>query len=445
MSKRKNRQNLSLPPGSFGWPIIGELLPFLFDKKFADKRFRQYGKLFKTKIGNKPAIFAYGDENNRFLLTNNDIQVKLPKSTEMLFGESSISVQVGEIHRHRRQILYEVFKPRMLDNYLDMIVEITEQYLEYWKKEEYIVWYPEIQNYTFDIAFKFLIGLDQASKSSWKPLYDKWQNGIFSLNTIKLPWTRFGKAWRSRQKLKKELEQLIIIRKKHNNIIAKNALDILINAKDEYEHPLSIDEISDHLLGILFAGYGTLTSTLASFCRLMAQKPEILQKVRSEQQKFSKNLTSEQLKEMPYLDLVLKELLRTNTPVGTGFRETINDCELQGYNIPKGWLVFYQISHTHEDPEIYENPDVFDPNRFAPDREEGQKPFSYLPFGGGIRECLGKDFARLEMKIFASLLTRRCKWELLPNQKLDIEFTPVAKPKDGLKVRIKSHSKKNEH
>lgn len=438
MIKRKNRQNLSLPPGSFGWPIIGELLPFLFDKKFADKRFRQYGKLFKTKIGNKPAIFAYGNENNRFLLTNNDIQVKLPKSTEMLFGKSSISVQVGEIHRHRRQILYEVFKPRMLDNYFDMIVEITEQYLEYWKKQEDIVWYPEIQNYTFDIAFKFLTGLDQASKSSWKPLYDKWQNGIFSLNTINLPWTRFGKAWRSRQQLKKELEQLIINRKKLNNTVVKNALDILITAKDENGNPLSIDEISDHLLGILFAGYGTLTSTLASFCRLMAQKREILGKIREEQQRFPKQLTIMQLKEMPYLDLVLKELLRTDTPVGTGFRQTINNCEINGYHIPKNWFIFYQISNTHKDTDIYQDPDVFDPDRFGLDRAEGEKPFSYLPFGGGIRECLGKDFARLEMKIFSSLLVRKCQWDLLPNQNLEIEFTPVAKPKDGLKVKIYS-------
>lgn len=445
MIQQKNGQNSSLPPGSLGWPIIGEMIPFLFDKKFADKRFRQYGKLFKTKIANKPAIFAYGDENNKFLLTNKDIQVKLPKSTEMLFGKSSISVQVGEIHKQRRQILYSLFKPRMLESYFDTMVKISEQYLEYWIKQENLVWYPEIQNYTFDLAFEFLMGLDEASKSSFKPLYETWQNGIFSLNTIKLPWTKFGKAWKARRLLKKKFEQMIINRQKKTNTNAQNALDILITAKDENGKPLSMEEISDHLLGILFAGYGTLTSTLASFCRLMAQKPEILHSIREEQQKFPKQLTIMQLNEMPYLELVLKELLRTNTPVGTGFRETVKDCELQGYHIPKGWFVFYQISNTHKDPDIYENPHVFDPNRFASDREEGQKPFSYLPFGGGIRECLGKDFARLEMKIFASLLARSCEWELLPNQNLDIEFTPVAKPKDGLKVRIKSHSKNIEH
>ncbi|EAZ88280.1 cytochrome P450 [Crocosphaera chwakensis CCY0110] len=357
----------------------------------------------------------------------------------MLFGNSSISVQVGEIHKQRRQILYEVFKPRMLDSYFNTMVKITEKYLDYWMKQENIVWYPEIENYTFDLAFKFLIGLDKASESSFKPLYEQWQKGIFSLNTIKLPWTKFGKAWKARNLLKKELKEIIIKRQKEQEANDSDALDILIKAKDEDGKQLLVDEISDHLLNILFAGYGTLTSTLASFCRLMAQEGEILGKIREEQQRFPKQLTIMQLKEMPYLDLVLKELLRTNTPVGTGFRQTINNCEINGYHIPKNWFIFYQISNTHKDTDIYQDPDVFDPDRFGLDRAEGEKPFSYLPFGGGIRECLGKDFARLEMKIFSSLLVRKCQWDLLPNQNLEIEFTPVAKPKDGLKVKISSY------
>ncbi len=371
---------------------------------------------------------------------NENIQVKFPPSIEALLGPSALSVQTGEIHKNRRQILYEAFQPRALSSYFQTMKEITQNYLEYWGEKETIVWYSQIQNYTFDLAFKFLIGLDQASLSPFKPLYDTWLKGFFSFHTFKLPWTRFGKAWRSRQELKKRLRQIIFMRLKMAEL-GEDALGIMLKSKDESGQPLSIDEISDQLLGLLFAGYSTLNSALASFCLVMVQNPEVLKKVREEQQKFPQEITPEQLKEMPYLSQVMKELLRTNTPVGSGFRQVISDCELNGYYIPKGWLVFYQITQTHLDEQVYTNPEKFDPERFDETRAEGKKPFSYLPFGGGIRECLGKEFARLEMKTFAAMLTRHYQWELLTNQNLELEFIPVPQPKDGLKVKIQPLSR----
>ena len=439
--QRETKQNrLPLPPGSFGWPLIGETVSFLRDSQFAEKRFRQYGNIFKTKIFGQPVLFVFGSENNYFFLTNENqyVQVNLPASTEALFGEGSVSVQTGELHKSRRQILYQAFQPRALADYFKTMEAITQNYLEQWYKKQEIVWYDELQCYTFDLACKFLIGLDHASNSRLKLLYERWLGGLFSFNTVKLPWTKFGKAWSSRQEIKKQLGQIIEARlaqeKKGND-----ALGILLQASDEEGKQLLAGEIEDQLLGLLFAGYGTLTSALASFCLLMAQNPEIFKKVREEQQKFPKNITPEQMKEMPYLDQVLQEVLRIIPPVGSGFRKVITDCEWGGYHIPKGWIIFLQITQTHKDIKVYKNPDKFKPERFDKNQVESkEKPFSYLPFGGGIRECLGKEFARLEMKMFASLLTRSYQWELLPNQNLELAFTPVPQPKDGLKVKIKS-------
>jgi hypothetical protein len=88
---------------------------------------------------------------------------------------------------------------------------------------------------------------------------------------------------------------------------------------------------------------------------------------------------------------------------GGGFREVIQSCEYQGYHLPKGWQVLYQINVTHQDPTIYQDPERFDPDRFSPERAEDRtKTFGHVPFGGGLRECLGKEFARLEMKLFAA-------------------------------------------
>ena len=216
-----------------------------------------------------------------------------------------------------------------------------------------------------------------------------------------------------------------------------DALDIMLNARDEETgEGLSIEELKDQVLLLLFAGHETLTSAIASFCLLTAQHPEVLEKARAEQERFVEQpLTLEQLKQMTYLDQVMKEVMRLVPPVGGGFREVLKDCEYAGFTIPKGWSALYQINSTHSDVEVFPEPKRFDPERFAPD-EDKPKPFSHLPFGGGLRECLGKEFARLEMKIFAVQLLRDYQWELLPEQDLSLAIVPTPRPKDGLKVRF---------
>jgi retinoid hydroxylase len=107
-------------------------------------------------------------------------------------------------------------------------------------------------------------------------------------------------------------------------------------------------------------------------------------------------LTFETLKQMPYLDRLLKKVLRVIPPVGGGFWEVIRECEYHGCQIPQGWQVLYQINATHQDPDIYHDPDSFDPERFNLDRSADRiEVFGHVPFGGGLRECLGKESAKL--------------------------------------------------
>jgi retinoid hydroxylase len=163
----------------------------------------------------------------------------------------------------------------------------------------------------------------------------------------------------------------------------------------------------------------------------------VLARARAEQTQVEGPLTFETLKQMPYLDRILKEVLRVVPPVGGGFRTVLKDCEYGGFRIPQGWQSLYQINATHLDPTIYPDPKQFDPDRFDDDRaEDKQKPFGHVPFGGGLRECIGKEFARLEIKLFAARLLRGYGWELLPDQDLEMVVIPTPKPRDGLKVRF---------
>jgi cytochrome P450 len=137
---------------------------------------------------------------------------------------------------------------------------------------------------------------------------------------------------------------------------------------------------------------------------------------------------------MTYLEQVLKEVLRFVPPVGGGFRRVLQTCEFEGYRIPADWNVLYQIGATHQDQALYPHAEQFDPDRFS--RTEYSQKYGYIPFGGGIRECVGKEFARLEMKIFAALLVRDYDWTLQPDQSLDLVTIPTPRPKDGLKVNF---------
>jgi cytochrome P450 len=431
------------PPGHLGLPLLGETLDFLRDPAFSEKRQQRYGSVFKTHLFGQPTLVMIGPEANRFLLTheNQYFVSSLPPSTKALLGPDSLSLQMGAIHQKRRKLLSQAFQPRILADYIAPMEQITWEYLHRWENMSPLTWYPQIKTYTLDIACKLLVGVEGASQRQLGKSFEVWLDGLFSV-PIPLPWTVFGRALRSRQQLLEAIAQIVQQRQAQADL-GTDTLGLLLQAEDEDGDRLTLDELKDQILTLLFAGHETLTSAITSFCLLLAQHPSVLAIAQAEQQQFDINqpLTVESLKQMPYLDQVLKEVLRLIPPVGGGFRTVIQDCEFNGYSIPKGWFVLYQINRTHQDQGIYQQPEQFDPDRFSPERaEDKSKPFSYVPFGGGMRECLGREFAKLEMKIFAALLIRHYEWVLVPDQVLELDTVPTPRPHDGLKVYLKKRS-----
>jgi cytochrome P450 len=428
---------MALPPGSLGLPLIGDTLNFLQDSQFAKKRHQQYGPIFKTSLFGRPTVFMRGQEASLFVLSNDNqyFVASLPASMKALLGSLSLSLQTGANHQNRRKLLYQAFAPRALVGYIGAMENITQRYLEKWEKMETMTWYPELKKYTFDVAGKLLVGIDNGSETALGHNFENWCRGLFSIS-LDLPWTKFGKAKKSRKLLLAELEKIIRDRQL-GTPSGKDALSLLISGRDEEGNSLSLEELKDQVLLLLFAGHETLTSAIASFCLLLAQNPDVMAKVRAEQQQFpaTEPLTLEQLKQMTYLEQVLREVMRLVPPVRGVFRTVINACEFGGYEIPKGWSVSCGINQTHQDSQLYPEPERFDPDRFSSERVA--KPFSYVPFGGGLRECLGKEFARLEMKLFAAKIVREYEWDLLPDQDLNLLALPTPHPRDGLRVKFR--------
>ncbi len=432
-----------LPPGSFGLPVIGETLSFLSDPDFAIKRQKKYGSIFKTKILGRPTVIMVGAQANQFILSSNMHRFSWrngwPDTFKELLGES-LFLQEGDQHRRNRKLLMPAFHGSALANYLATMERITKSYLEKWESLGSFTWFGELKQMTFEIASTLLIGSEPgpltARLSQW---FTELTTGLFAI-PLRFSWTPYGRALLARDQLLAHIEQAVLKRQKEP---ASDALGLLVQSRDEDGNGLSLEEIKVQALLMLFAGHETTTSMLTSFCMALAQHPEVLERARAEQQRIGADgsLTLEQLKQMTYLEQVLREVERLYPPIGGGFRGVEEEFEFNGYYVPKGWLALYRISASHRDSQIYTECDRFDPDRFSPERAEHKKQeFSLVGFGGGPRICLGIAFAQMEMKIFAAHLLRHYTWKLLPQQNLTLDPVPTLHPRSGLRVEFQKVS-----
>ncbi|MEB3342933.1 cytochrome P450 [Okeania sp.] len=144
------KTKLPLPPGNFGLPFVGETISFLTDNNFAEKREKQYGKIYKSHIFGTPTIFLAGAEANKFLFANENkyFTPTWPKSTRILLGPNSLAVQQGSVHQQRRRLLAQTFQPRALADYTPTMETMTASYLEKWVEMGTLTWYPAIHDYT---------------------------------------------------------------------------------------------------------------------------------------------------------------------------------------------------------------------------------------------------------------------------------------------------------
>jgi retinoid hydroxylase len=153
-------QTIRTPPGKLGLPVIGETIAFFTQQDFAIKRHQLYGPVFQTNILGQTTVFLQGAAGNLFILgnENNYLEVTWPASVKKLLGPSSLSLQTGHQHISRRKILAQAFQPRALSSYTEAMNVISDRYLDRWVKQETMTWYPELRDYTLDIACKFLRG-----------------------------------------------------------------------------------------------------------------------------------------------------------------------------------------------------------------------------------------------------------------------------------------------
>jgi cytochrome P450 len=146
------------------------------------------------------------------------------------------------------------------------------------------------------------------------------------------------------------------------------------------------------------------------------------------------------LERMPYLEMVLDEVLRLYPPAWIGPRRAVRDFEFGGYSVPRGAYVNYCSWASHRIPEVFPDPEAFIPERFERERKAALPRGAYVPFGGGSRICIGKRFGQTEVKLVATMLLQRLRLDALPGRTMTVRQMPTLSPRGGLKMRVLSRA-----
>ncbi|KAG8387386.1 hypothetical protein BUALT_Bualt02G0015900 [Buddleja alternifolia] len=430
-SKAKStKKPLNLPPGSYGWPILGETLDILSASmdgcpdRFAKERFRKYNsQVFKTSFMSQSVAVLYGPPGNKFLFSNENklVTVWWPSSVRKLLGKCISTTGGVEGMQMRKMLSYFVTPDAFSKLYIKTMDIVSQQHLNtHWQGKEELEVFPAIKLYTFELACRLFMSIKERKQiEKLAALFNIFLGGVISI-PLNFPGTRFFNAKRATNAIKKQL--LIIVRQRRVALEQKTAtplqdlLSHLLVSPDENGKFMSESVIVNNILLLLFAGHDTSSSAITMLIKYLAEFPQVYEKVLREQNEIASSkepgeyLQWEDIQKMRYSWNIVSETMRLWPPVIGSFREALVDIKYEGYDIPKGWKFYLNTAVMHADSSFFPDYKKFDPSRFE---GTGPTPYSYIPFGGGPRMCLGKEFARLEILTFLHNVIGRFRWNLL--------------------------------
>ncbi|KAL7164617.1 hypothetical protein ACSBR2_040502 [Camellia fascicularis] len=429
-------RKLPLPPGSLGWPYIGETFQLYSQNPnvFFASKVKKYGSILKTHILGCPCVMISSPEAAKLVLVTKAALFKptFPASKERMLGKQAIFFHQGEYHTKLRKLVIRAFMPEAIKNIVSDVELIAIETLKSLEGKS-ITTYQEMKTYTFNVALLSIFGKDEIlDREELKRCYYILEKGYNSM-PINLPGTLFHKSMKARKELAQIVEKILSIRRqmKHDH------KDLLGSFMGDQEG-LTDEQIADNIIGVIFAARDTTASVLTWIVKYLAENPSVLQAVTEEQEEIvrekrgeEKALTTADTKKMPMTSRVIQETLRVASILSFTFREAVEDVEFEGYLIPKGWKVLPLFRNIHHSPENFPEPEKFDPSRF----EVAPKPNTFMPFGNGTHSCPGNELAKVEILVLLHHLTTKYRWSVMGPQN-GIQYGPFALPQNGLPIRL---------
>lgn len=460
--KKKKQAVFNLPPGSMGWPFLGETIGYLTPYSattigdFMEQHISRYGKIYKSNLFGEPTIVSADAGLNRFILQNEGrlFECSYPRSIGGILGKWSMLVLVGDMHRDMRIIsLNFLSHARLRTSLLREVEKHTLLVLNSWKENCTFSAQEEAKKYTFNLMAKHIMSLDPGKPETeqLKKEYITFMKGVVSA-PLNLPGTAYRKALQSRSTILKfiELKMEERIKKMEEGCDSMEEDDLLGWVLKHSS--LSKEQILDLVLSLLFAGHETSSVSIALAIYFLQACPAAVHQLKEEHLEIAEakkqsgklELTWDDYKKMDFTQCVISETLRLGNVVRFLHRKAIKDVRYKGYDIPSGWKVLPVIAAVHLDSSLFDQPQEFNPWRWQ-NSNGGSSTWpnttttssTFMPFGGGPRLCAGSELAKLEMAVFIHHLVLNYHWELADTDNA-VAFPFVDFP-NGLPIRVQHH------
>lgn len=420
-------------PGSAS---LGELAYLLRDApRFFHERFEKYGRVFKTRFV-YPCVFVVGEQANKTVMITQRSDFWFGKGYEQTgvrwVFEGSIMLQDGDAHRRMRDLLAPAVTRLAVRESAERVLDIWSRGAERLRHEKTADAYRLVERNTFDAAANVLVGLDLGHETDeFRPLFERLIDGVMAALPYRIPYGRLDRALDARAELLRLLAPKV---KRARERESAGLVGQLAHHRDPDGSLVPIDEISAHLLLLAWAGYDTTASAGSWAVWTLAQRPDLQARLREELVRLDPADVGslEASKDYPWLDAFLLEVERMYPSALFFPRVTIREVEIEGHRIPEGTTLFYTPYMSHRDPRTFDDPDAFDPRRFLPEATGRRNTQSQLfGFGGGPRLCLGKSFAKLQLKLMCHALLTRYHLRVDPTCRPKIQGVPVHHPVDA--------------
>ena len=370
---------------------------------------RRHGTVFRSNDAIAGQVFHVADRElvgQMFKWKPAQYNVGEPRQMmEAVTGPSSLLLLDGERHMRMRKLMLPPFHGEAIAHYAGLIEQITNYEIDRWRPGATIRTRTVAQAITMEVIIRAVFGITDPDRiAKLKRLLPRLSsiNPILALEVVRKdlgPRSPWGRFIRDRDRVDEMLYEEIERRRRDPDCDTRNdILTLLLSARDEDGNPLTERELRDELITILLAGHETTATSIGWAFERLLRTPPTLERLTAEVKARESS---------DYIDAVIKETLRVRPVVTEVFRAPTEPVELGGYLFESGMQLAASILLVQYDPELYPpDPQAFRPERFL---EGAPEPYTWVPFGGGVRRCIGAAFAQLEMTIVISTILRRAQ------------------------------------
>jgi cytochrome P450 len=386
------------------WEWIARPIPFL------ERNARRFGDIFTVRFPIGTVVFISNPDLIKQIFQGDPDVLHAGEANagplEPLMGKNSVLLLDGPEHMRQRKLMLPSFHGERIQRYGDLMREITEREMHTWPVGRPFPLRPRSQAVTLEIIMRTVFGIEDVERlehlrDRLGRLLDIGRNSTALASIVLTPIRRtFGRrVWNRFRQLRQDVDVALydeIARRRDDRSTPErdDVLSILLQARDEEGRAMTDAELRDELMTLLVAGHETTATAIAWAFELLLRHPDALAKLQAE-------IDADESDE--YLDAVIKETLRLRPVVPGVVRKLTAPLDLNRYTLPAGVRVAPNIYLTHRRPDVYPEPARFRPERFL---EQAADTYSWIPFGGGIRRCLGASFATYEMKVVIPTILR---------------------------------------